>query len=160
MGQGAMSNELIVCQAPSRKSLGGCMCYRLHLAFIRLQNWEPPLLRICSLYKPVIHLPHENCKLSKYLFYELSRLKHYRGEHPRNIWGRGLRLMHCRSTAKPAKLNGKLGWPPDWTRHSIPKAKEDPQLSLMLLRDQGHWTSDLWIWQRGAKEGTSQHIVG
>lgn len=108
----------------------------------------------CSLYKPVIHLPHENCKLSKYLFYELSRLKHYRREHPRNIWGRELRLMHCRSTAKPAKLNGKLGWPSDWTRHSIPKAKEDPQLSLMLLRDQGHWTSDLWIWQRGAREGT------
>lgn len=67
--------------------------------------------------------------------------------------------MHYRSTGKPAKLNGKPGWPPDWTRHSIPKAKEDPQLSPMLLQDQGHWTSNLWIWQHEAREGASQHVV-
>lgn len=50
----------------------------------------------------------------------------------------------------------------DWTRrwHSIPKTQEDPQLSPVLLRDQGHWTSDLWIWQRGVREGTSQDVVG
>lgn len=38
VSQGAMSNELMVCQAPSQKSLVGCVSYRLHLVSVGASN--------------------------------------------------------------------------------------------------------------------------